>query len=74
MVSGLDPEETVLHALKLISAAADSGAQLIVLPEHCARVASDDQSLLSIAERFNDGPIQDAIRTAAMRSAKRADV
>lgn len=67
MVSGLDPEENVLHALKLISAAADSGAQLIVLPEHFARVASDDQSLLSIAERFNDGPIQDAIRTAAMR-------
>ena len=67
MVSGLDPEENVLHALKLISAAADSGAELIVLPEHFSRVTRDDKSLLEVAERFNEGPIQDAIRTAAMR-------
>lgn len=67
MISGLDPEENVLHALKLISAAAESGVQLVVLPEHFARVDRDDLSLLDIAEEPGNGPIQDAIRTAAMR-------
>lgn len=67
MISGLDPEDNVLHALKLISAAAESGAQLVVLPEHFARVDRDDLSLLEIAEAPGSGPIQDAVRTAAMR-------
>lgn len=67
MVSGLDPEENVLRALKLISASAESGAELVVLPEHFARVDRDDSSLLGIAEAYESGPIQDAIRTAAMR-------
>ena len=67
MVSGLDPEENVLHALKLIGAAAESGAELVVLPEHFACVDRDDRSLLAVAESFNNGPIQDAIRTAALR-------
>lgn len=32
MISGIDPEQNVLDAVNLISASADSGADLVVLP------------------------------------------
>lgn len=66
MISGIDPEQNVLDAVNLISASADSGADLVVLPENFALLAGDAADL-GIAETAGDGPIQDSIRMAAMR-------
>lgn len=66
MISGIDPEQNVLDAVNLISAAADSGADLVVLPENFALMAGDAANL-GIAEAVGEGPIQDAVRMAAMR-------
>lgn len=66
MVSGKDSETNVLDAVNLISASAESGAELVVLPEHFA-LLDEDSANLRIAEAFEDGPIQETIRLAAMR-------
>ena len=66
MISGIDPEQNVLDAVNLISASADSGADLVVLPENFALMAGDAANL-GIAEAVGEGPIQDAVRMAAMR-------
>ena len=66
MVSGTDPEQNVLDAINLIAASAESDAELIVLPEHFAMLGNDEDNL-KIAETFEDGPIQEAIRMAAVR-------
>ena len=68
MISGIDPEQNVLDAVNLISASADSGADLVVLPENFALMAGD-AATLGIAEAVGEGPIQDAVRMAAMRTA-----
>ena len=67
MTSGWDAEQNVLRALNLIAASAESGAELVVLPEHFAQLHCDEFPLLSIAENFEDGPIQESIRLAAIR-------
>ena len=64
MISGIDPEQNVLDAVNLISASADSGADLVVLPENFALMAGDAANL-GIAEAVGEGPIQDAVRMAA---------
>ncbi|MDO5530655.1 nitrilase-related carbon-nitrogen hydrolase [Sutterella sp.] len=68
MTSGLDAEANVIRALSMISAAADSGAELIVLPESFARLADRDAALSDIAEPFGDGPIQESVRFAAEKN------
>lgn len=67
MVSGLNAEENVIRAVTLIGAGAESGAELVVLPEHFAFLPQDDFALLGVAEDFGDGPIQEAVRMAAVR-------
>lgn len=66
MVSGTDPEQNVLDAIHLIAASAESDAELIVLPEHFAMLGNDEDNL-KIAETYDNGPIQEAIRMAAIR-------
>ena len=66
MISGQDPEQNVLDAVNLISASAESGAELVVLPEHFALLGSDEANLKA-AETYENGPIQDTVRVAAMR-------
>lgn len=66
MVSGLDPEQNVLDAINLVAASAESGAELVVLPENFALLA-DDPHTLKIAEAYEDGPIQETLRVAAVR-------
>ena len=66
MISGIDPEQNVLDAVNLISASTDSGADLVVLPENFALMAGDAANL-GIVEAEGCGPIQDAVRMAAMR-------
>ena len=66
MISGTDPEQNVLEATNLIAASAESGAELVVLPEHFALLDNPEKQL-AIAETFEDGPIQETIRVAAAR-------
>ena len=66
MVSGLEPEHNVLDAVNLIAAAAESGAELVVLPEHFALLGTHEDNLKA-AETYEDGPIQETVRVAAMR-------
>lgn len=65
MVSTLNVEKNIQTALGLIRSAAQSGAELIVLPENFACMPQSDQELLSIAETPNDGPIQKAMSQIA---------
>ena len=66
MISGIDPEQNVLDAVNLISASADSGADLVVLPENFALMAGDAANL-GIAEAVGEGPIQDPEGNIAAR-------
>lgn len=66
MVSSADKAQNIEHALRLIAAAAESGAELVVLPEHFSMVAADDAAQLAAAETFGSGPAQDAVRGAAL--------
>lgn len=65
MVSGLDVEKNLQHALDLVRSAAHSGAEFIVLPQFFAMMPNQDADLLEIAEEFNDGPIQNALSQVA---------
>ncbi len=65
MVSGLDPQKNIETALTLIRSAAQSGAELVVLPEHFALTPRRYEDLLDIAETFGDGPIQKAMSEIA---------
>lgn len=40
MISGTDPEQNVLEATNLIAASAESGAELVVLPQHATTCGS----------------------------------
>ena len=66
MVSGTDPEQNVLDALNLIAASAESDAELVVLPENFSLLGNDQENL-KIAEDYDNGPIQEAVRMAAVR-------
>ena len=65
MVSGLDPEKNLQDALLLIRSAVQSGAELVVLPEHFALMPTQEADLLKIAEPFGNGPIQNALSEIA---------
>ena len=65
MVSTMDVEQNVLTAVGLIRSAAQSGAELIVLPENFAFMPKSDEELLKVAEAPKQGPIQKAMSSIA---------
>lgn len=67
MVSGRDPEANVVRAVNLISASAESGADLVVLPENFALFSAEPRETVAAGEVWGDGPIQEAVRMAAER-------
>ena len=65
MVSGIDIEKNIRTAKALISSAAQSGAELVLLPEYFALMPQSDSQLLEMAESFGNGPVQEAMSQAA---------
>lgn len=66
MVSGQDAQANLAQALQLIAQAAQAGAELIGLPEYFCLIGQHDRDKLAIQERPGHGPLQDALRQAAM--------
>ena len=58
MASGPKVSANLTEARRLISAAADAGAGLVVLPENFALMPMKDADRLEIVEEYGDGPIQ----------------
>jgi deaminated glutathione amidase len=67
MVSGLDVAGNLQDALDLIAYAADQGCELLVLPEYFCLLGARDTDKLAIAEKEGDGPMQQALASAAKR-------
>ena len=65
MVSGLDPQANLAHALQLIAQAAAAGAELVALPEYFCLIGQKDSDKLAIQEAEGAGPLQDALSRAA---------
>ena len=65
MVAGTNIEANIHTARALIDSAAQSGAELIVLPEYFSLMPSNSQELLAAAEKYGNGPIQKAMSQAA---------
>ena len=67
MVSGQSADANLAQALQLIAQAADAGAELVGLPEYFCLIGQHDSDKLAIQERLGQGPLQDALRQAAMQ-------
>ena len=67
MASGPNTGANLLEAERLIAEAADSGAQLVVLPENFAFMGKRDRDLLTLREEPGQGPLQDFLRQIAKR-------
>jgi nitrilase len=67
MASGPNVGANLLEAERLISEAAEDGAELVVLPENFAFMGKRDQDLLTLREGPEDGPLQDFLRQVARR-------
>ena len=65
MVSTPSVETNLAAARRLVGGAAAAGAKLVVLPEYFCFMGRSDRDKLAIAERFGDGPIQDALAAIA---------
>ena len=65
MVSTPVVEENLRQAGDLIARAADSGAQLVALPEYFCLMGRRDTDKLVVKEKFGSGPIQDFLAGAA---------
>lgn len=68
MVSCTDIQTNLKTARSLIDSAAQSGAELVVLPEYFALMPKNEQELLDMAEDFGNGPVQEAMSEAAKES------
>lgn len=66
MVSTPDPTENMQRAGQLIRDAAQSGAQLVLLPEYWSVLGWKDTDKLAYAEEAGAGPMQDFMRNIAM--------
>ena len=67
MVSGTDPGANLAEAARLIASAADSGAQLVALPEYFCLMGRRDTDKVEIRERPGHGPIQEFLAQQAQR-------
>lgn len=65
MVSGTVLETNLTHARVLLEAAAETGAELAVLPEHFCLLGRRDTDKLAIQEPPGRGPIQQMLARAA---------
>ena len=68
MVSSASLQENLETAGRLIKAAAQDGAQLVVLPEYFCIMGLKDTDKVHIREAFGDGPIQGALSGLAKRN------
>nr|WP_293938170.1 carbon-nitrogen hydrolase family protein [Iodobacter sp.] len=66
MVSGPEVKVNLATAARLIGEAAQSGAQLVVLPEYFAIMGKQDSDKLALKEPFGDGPIQSFLAQVAI--------
>jgi deaminated glutathione amidase len=66
-VSSTDLKSNLKVAADLISEAAAGGAQLALLPEYFCLLGQSPKDKLKLAERDDDGPIQDFLRQQAQR-------
>jgi deaminated glutathione amidase len=67
MVSGPTVSENLREAARLITQAADEGAQIIALPEYFAIMGLKDTDKVAARENFASGPIQDFLREISAR-------
>ena len=67
MVSGPDVGPNLEAAGRLVAEAADSGAQLVALPEYFAIISGDERAKVAIRERDGEGRLQDFLRETASR-------
>ncbi len=65
MTSGLDVAKNLATASRLVRAAADAGACLVVLPENFAFMGRSEAERRAIVEAPGRGPIQDAVAEVA---------
>ena len=67
MVSGTDVQRNLDAASKLLTAAADEGAELAVLPEYFCVLGRVDTDKLRVQEIFGQGPIQSLLSNMARK-------
>lgn len=67
MVSTPDVEQNFLAAERLVTQAAQQGAQLVLLPEYWPIMGMDDKAKLGHAEQSDTGKIQQFMRDLAVR-------
>ena len=67
MVSGTNIEANIHTARALIDSAAQSGAELIVLPEYFSLMPSNSQELLAAAEKYGNGPYTKSDESSSQR-------
>ncbi len=68
MVSGGDVDANLTHAARWITQAADSGAELVVLPEYFCLIGHRDEDKLAVQEPLGQGPIQAFLASAAQKA------
>jgi len=69
MISTPDLQENLGTAGRLIRAAAQDGAQLVVLPEYFCMMGLKDTDKVGVREAFGSGPIQDQLASFAKDNA-----
>jgi nitrilase len=67
MASGPNVSANLLEVERLVTEAAEAGAELIVLPENFAFMGKEDEELLSIKETDGEGPLQEFLSQLAKR-------
>jgi nitrilase len=68
MATSPNVSANLLEAERLISEAAESGAELVVLPENFAFMGEHDKDMCSLQEKPGDGPLQSFLSQIAKRS------
>lgn len=67
MVSSMDVSTNLLQASRLIAAAAEGGARLVVLPENFAYLGGENAATPAVAEPYGYGRIQDFVASQAQQ-------
>ncbi len=65
MVSGADVNANLQTADRLLTQAAQAGAELVILPEYFCLIGDSDVQKLTIQESYGAGPLQDFLSDAA---------